>query len=48
MTTENHIYTSPETTVIALESEQWLLSGSRIGGNEELLEGPRDYTDFFE
>ena len=48
MTTENYIYTSPEMTVIALESEQWLLSGSRIGENEELLEDPRDYTDFFE
>lgn len=48
MTTENYIYTSPEMTVIALESEQWLLSGSSIGGNEELLEDPQDYTDFFE
>jgi hypothetical protein len=48
MNTENHIYSAPEMIVISMESEQCLLTSSSIGGNEELLEDPRDYTDFFE
>lgn len=48
MNTFNHIYTSPKMTIIALEAEQCLLTGSGLGGNEELLEDPQDYTDFFE
>lgn len=38
------IYSSPEMTLIALEAEQFLLASS----NEELLEDPEDYIDFFE
>lgn len=48
MNTETIKYSSPKVAVIAIESEQMLLTGSGIGGNEELLEDPRDYTDFFE
>ena len=48
MNTLNHIYSSPEMTIIVLDTEQCMLAGSSIGGNEELLEDPRDYTDFFE
>jgi hypothetical protein len=48
MNTETKKYHSPEVTVIVIESEQMLLTGSGIGGNEELLEDPSDYTDFFE
>lgn len=48
MNTANNTYSSPEMNIIALESEQCLLTGSGIGGNEELLEDPSDYTDFFE
>ncbi len=48
MKTEKHNYLSPEMIVIALESEQMIFAGSSIGGNEELLEDPSDYVDFFE
>lgn len=41
-------YSSPEMVVIAIETDQAVLTGSGIGGNEELLEDPRDYIDFFE
>lgn len=48
MRTEKRNYSSPEMIIIALESEQMIFTGSGIGGNEELLEDPSDYVDFFE
>ncbi len=48
MNTGTKKYSSPEIAIIAIESEQALLTSSGIGGNEELLEDPSDYTDFFE
>ena len=48
MNTETNKYSSPEIAIIVIESEQAVLAGSGIGGNEELLEDPRDYTDFCE
>lgn len=41
-------YSSPEMAVIVIEPDHAVLTGSGIGGNEELLEDPRDYIDFFE
>lgn len=48
MKTQNHNYTSPEVTFITLITEQCILSASSLGGNEELLEDPDSYFDFFE
>lgn len=41
-------YKSPKAEVIDIISEQCLLTTSGLGSNDELLEDPDDYTDFFE
>ncbi|MBQ8573840.1 MAG: hypothetical protein IJ450_03200 [Bacteroidales bacterium] len=48
MKTNVEKYTSPKADVIVLISEECVLAGSGLGGNEELLEDPDDYIDFFE
>lgn len=48
MKTEKIKYSAPDMIVISLEPEQAVLAGSSIGSNEELLEDPSDYIDFFE
>lgn len=41
-------YVSPESRTITLVPEQCVLALSGYGSNEELLEDPDDYIDFFE
>lgn len=41
-------YVSPESRSIVLIPEQCVLALSDYGSNEELLEDPDDYIDFFE
>ncbi|MBQ8811496.1 MAG: hypothetical protein IJZ70_04215 [Bacteroidales bacterium] len=48
MKTLSYTYISPEVTVMALETESYLMASSSLGGNDELLEDPNDYVDFFE
>lgn len=48
MDTRHDKYSSPQMSIINIESEQVFLTGSSIGSNEELLEDPKDYIDFFE
>lgn len=48
MDTRHDKYSSPQMSIINIESEQVFLTGSGIGSNEELLEDPKDYIDFFE
>lgn len=48
MKTEHIKYQTPQVRIITMVTEQCILSGSSLGGNEELLEDPDDYIDFFE
>ena len=48
MDTRLNKYTSPEMEIIGMLSEQYMLTVSGLGSNEELLEDPDDYIDFFE
>ena len=48
MDTRHDKYSSPQMSIINIESEQVFLTGSGIGSNEELLEDPKDYIDFFD
>lgn len=48
MKTFANIYTSPEVAVITVEIESSLMTLSSLGSNDELLEDPNDYVDFFE
>lgn len=48
MKTKKIKYSAPDMIVLFLEPEQAILAGSGIGSNEELLEDPSDYIDFFE
>jgi hypothetical protein len=41
-------YVSPESIIIALETEQYLLIGSGTGQNEGLYDDTNDYSDYFE
>jgi len=41
-------YKSPKAEIIDIISEQCLLTASGLGSNDELLEDPDDYIDFFE
>ncbi len=41
-------YASPKTEIIDMLAEQCFLTASGLGSNEELLEDPNDYIDFFE
>lgn len=48
MDTKLNKYASPEMEIIGMLSEQYMLTVSGLGSNEELLEDPDDYIDFFE
>lgn len=48
MTAKFETYVSPESRTISLVPEQSVLALSGYGSNEELLEDPDDYIDFFE
>lgn len=48
MTAKFETYVSPESRTITLIPEQCVLALSGYGSNEELLEDPDDYIDFFE
>lgn len=48
MNTKLDKYASPKMEIIDMLSEQCLLTASSLGSNEELLEDPNDYIDFFE
>lgn len=41
-------YESPKTEVVDVLAERCFLTASSLGNNEELLEDPNDYIDFFE
>lgn len=44
----SNTYSPPETAIITVEAESCIMSLSSIGSNDELLEDPNDYVDFFE